>query len=56
MGHTTSKNTKRFEDVQAGACVKCFWTLCQMWVLEISLEELSTLATEVRDSAYLQLE
>ena len=33
-----------------------FWTLCQMWVLELSLEELSTLATGVHNSAYLQLE
>ena len=33
-----------------------FWTLCQLWVLELSWEEFSTLATGVHDPAYLQLE
>ena len=32
-----------------------FWTPCQLWVLELSWEEFSTVATGVHDSAYLQL-
>ena len=44
-----------------GCCVHTyivagFWTLCQLWVLELSWEEFSTLATGVHDPAYLQLE
>ena len=33
-----------------------FWTFCQLRVLEFSWEEFSTLATGVRDPAYLQME
>ena len=44
-----------------GVCVHTyavagFWSLCQLWVLELSWEEFSTLATGVHDPAYLQLE